>query len=64
MQMIDPSIFRAYDIRGIVDKTLTDGGVLLIGKALGSLVLEQQEHHIIIARDGRASGLRFAKILA
>ena len=33
----DPSIFKAYDMRGIVDRTLTDAAVRAIGSALGSL---------------------------
>jgi phosphomannomutase len=35
------SIFKAYDIRGIVDQTLTEEGVLAIGQALG-LLMDQQ----------------------
>jgi phosphomannomutase/phosphoglucomutase len=58
------SIFRAYDIRGIVDETLTEPGVFLIGKALGTLVLEQNETAITIARDGRFSGARLAQALS
>ncbi|HLB42702.1 MAG TPA: phosphomannomutase/phosphoglucomutase [Gammaproteobacteria bacterium] len=63
MHILDTSIFRAYDIRGVVGKTLTEDGVFLIGKALGSLVLEQHEHHMIIARDGRLSGVALTKVL-
>jgi phosphomannomutase / phosphoglucomutase len=58
------SIFRAYDIRGIVDKTLTEDNVYLIGKGFGSLVLEQGEETAVIARDGRLSGPRFAYALS
>ena len=49
-------IFKAYDIRGIVDKTLTPSTVELIGRALGSEALEAGESCIIIGRDGRLSG--------
>jgi phosphomannomutase / phosphoglucomutase len=52
---MDRSIFRTYDIRGIVGKTLTEEGVFLIGKAVGSLALEQGETDVAIARDGRLS---------
>lgn len=55
-QQLDPSIFRAYDIRGIVGESLTPESVFLIGKGLGSLVLEGGENEIAIARDGRLSG--------
>ncbi len=50
------TIFRAYDIRGIVGQTLTEDTVFLIGQALGSLVREQREDEICVARDGRLSG--------
>ncbi|OGT43122.1 MAG: phosphoglucomutase [Gammaproteobacteria bacterium RIFCSPHIGHO2_12_FULL_37_34] len=63
MQTIDPSIFRAYDIRGMVGKTLTENHVFLIGKVLGSLVCEQNEHHMLLARDGRLSGPALAQSL-
>ena len=35
---IDASIFKAYDIRGIVGTSLTIEGVRLIGKAIGTHV--------------------------
>ncbi|MBV1883524.1 MAG: phosphomannomutase/phosphoglucomutase [Pseudomonadales bacterium] len=50
------SIFRAYDIRGIVGETLTTDLVYLIGKAIGSEALAQGESSIAVARDGRLSG--------
>ena len=61
---VDPSIFRAYDIRGVVGKTLSEETVLLIGKAIGSLAREQKITQIIIARDGRFSGSLLSKALA
>src|SRR5579871_2699877 len=63
IQALDPSIFRTYDIRGIVDKTLNEGDVFLIGKAIASLVREQGEDQVAIARDGRYSSPRLAKVL-
>ncbi|OGT54206.1 MAG: phosphoglucomutase [Gammaproteobacteria bacterium RIFCSPHIGHO2_12_FULL_42_10] len=53
---LSPSIFRAYDIRGIVGQTLSAKIVFSIGKALGSFVREQSIKKICIARDGRLSG--------
>ena len=60
---IHASIFRAYDIRGIVGKTLTEESVFLIGKAIGSYAREQGENQITIARDGRLSGPLLSKAL-
>lgn len=56
-------IFRAYDIRGIVDETLTSDIVLSIGKAIGSEVLSQGESSIAVARDGRISGPELSQAL-
>ncbi|MGO2132202.1 MAG: phosphomannomutase/phosphoglucomutase [Halomonas sp.] len=57
------SIFRAYDIRGIVDDTLTDTGVEGIGRAIGSAALARGESRIVVARDGRLSGPRMLAAL-
>src|SRR3990167_1732684 len=64
MQIIDQSIFRAYDIRGIACVTLTEETVMLIGKAIGSLALEQNVNQIVIARDGRFSGPLLSRALS
>lgn len=61
---INPEIFRAYDIRGIVDKTLTESAVYNIGRALGTKVLALGGTKIVIGRDGRLSGERLAQQLA
>jgi phosphomannomutase/phosphoglucomutase len=55
-QEITPTIFRTYDIRGIVGKTLREEDVYLIGKAIGSLVRDRGDHQIAVGRDGRISG--------
>ncbi len=53
---ITDSIFKAYDIRGIVDETLTTDMVHAIGKALGSEAVRLKQKTIAVARDGRLSG--------
>ena len=53
---IDPSIFKAYDIRGIVDDTLTESSIYQIGLAVGSEAFDRQEQQIFVGRDGRLSG--------
>jgi phosphomannomutase/phosphoglucomutase len=57
-------IFRAYDIRGIVGKTLTPEIVRLIGRAIGTLGLERGAHRFALARDGRLSGPDLVAALA
>jgi phosphomannomutase/phosphoglucomutase len=60
---IDPTIFRAYDIRGIVDKNLTPDVVKIIGQAIGTEAQRRGEATVIIARDGRLSGPQLSQAL-
>ena len=60
---ISASIFRAYDIRGIVDDTLTEEGVELIGRAIGAEAASRGESTVVVARDGRHSGQRLQAAL-
>ena len=62
-QDISPTIFRAYDIRGVVGETLNTDIIYAIGQALGSEALAQGEASIIVARDGRLSGPSLCKAL-
>ena len=59
-----PEIFKAYDIRGIVDKTLTVEAVRAIGHALGSEAVARGQQAIAVGRDGRLSGPELAGALA
>ena len=63
-QILPEEIFKAYDIRGIVDQTLTEDGVTKIGQALGTEALSRNQRSIIIGRDGRLSGPRLIDALA
>ncbi len=49
-------IFRAYDIRGVIGKTLDTGIARLVGQVVGTLVLERNAGPAVVARDGRTSG--------
>lgn len=60
---LSPSIFKAYDIRGIVDQTLTLEAVRVIGQALGSEALRRGQTAIAVGRDGRLSGPSLATAL-
>jgi len=63
MTQLPAEIFKAYDIRGIVDKSLTADVVRKIGHALGSLAVEQDQKAIAVGRDGRLSGPELAGAL-
>lgn len=52
---LDSSIFRAYDIRGVVGESLTEAAVRQIGRAIGTVAALQNEQRVIVARDGRLS---------
>ncbi len=56
MTQPDPSIFRAYDIRGVVGRTLTEETAYLIGRALGTQARERGISSVCVGRDGRLSG--------
>jgi phosphomannomutase/phosphoglucomutase len=60
---IDPTIFKAYDVRGVVDRSLTEEGVRSIGAALGSEAIERGQCEISVGRDGRLSGPRLRDAL-
>ena len=56
-------IFRAYDIRGVVDIDLTEEIVHDIGVALGSEAQDLGEKTVIVGRDGRLSGPKLSAAL-
>jgi len=58
---IDRGIFRAYDVRGVVGKTLDTGVAELLGQAIGSLMQQQGLLDIVVGRDGRLSGPELAE---
>lgn len=60
---VPSTIFRAYDIRGIVDETLTEDTVDLIGQAFGSEARDCGQETVIIAHDGRLSSPRLSTAL-
>ena len=53
---IAPSIFKAYDIRGVVPTTLTEEVASAVGRAFGSAARSQGERVVAVGRDGRLSG--------
>jgi phosphomannomutase / phosphoglucomutase len=61
---LSPSIFKAYDIRGIVGSTLDIGIARRIGQAFGTAARIKGEQTVVIGRDGRLSGPELAAALA
>ena len=61
---LDASIFRAYDIRGIIDKQLNSDTYYLLGKTVAVFLHQRQQKRTLIARDGRLTSELFAAALS
>ncbi|MGE3923824.1 MAG: phosphomannomutase/phosphoglucomutase [Lautropia sp.] len=61
---MDAGLFKAYDIRGIVDRALTEEAAAAIGLVLGARARTAGIASIVVGRDGRLSGPRLAAALA
>jgi phosphomannomutase len=53
---VSASIFKAYDIRGIVPSTLTEAVAEALGRAFGTAARQAGETRVAVGRDGRLSG--------
>ena len=60
---LDPSIFKAYDIRGVTPTTINDDVAFALGKAFGAAALAAKEKVVAVGRDGRLSGPTLAASL-
>jgi len=60
---LNPSIFKAYDVRGIVPATLDENVAEALGRAFGATALQQGEKTVAVGRDGRLSGPALAAAL-
>ncbi len=56
---MNSQIFREYDVRGLVDKDLTDSVVENLGRGLATMVKRAGGTSIVVGRDARLSGQRF-----
>jgi phosphomannomutase / phosphoglucomutase len=57
---LERSIFRAYDIRGVVGTNLDAGIARLIGEVIGTILVEKGLHGIVVGYDGRLSSVNLA----
>ncbi|MBK6008838.1 phosphomannomutase/phosphoglucomutase [Ramlibacter ginsenosidimutans] len=60
---LSPSIFKAYDVRGIVPSTLSEEVAEALGRAFGTLARREGEQAVAVGRDGRLSGPSLAAAL-
>ncbi len=61
--LISTEIFRAYDIRGIINQTLNTDVAYWVGRAIGAESLAHKEPNVAVARDGRLSSPALSKAL-
>ena len=60
---LSPSIFRAYDVRGVVGKTLSPEIVHVLGRAIGSEAHDRAQQSLVVGCDGRLSSPAFVDAL-
>ena len=60
---VNPSIFKAYDIRGVIPSTLTEEVAYRLGHAFGTHAAAHGETVVAVGRDGRLSGPTLSQAL-
>jgi phosphomannomutase/phosphoglucomutase len=61
--MMNPEIFRQYDIRGIAGKDLTEEDVAELGQGIGTYLISQGHRNITVGRDCRTTSDSYSKCL-
>ena len=59
---VNSKVFRAYDVRGVVGKELSDELIEKLGKAIGTKLKRNNLNSLNICRDGRLSGPHVSKL--
>ena len=59
----DNTIFKAYDIRGIVPASLNPDVALALGRSFGTQAMACGQTQVAVGRDGRLSGPALAQAL-
>lgn len=63
MPLVNPDVFRAYDIRGIVDQDFDSHWVHTLGQACGTYFLQQGYSSAVVGRDCRHSSPKYQQDL-
>ena len=63
MTTINPTIFRAYDIRGVVGQELSEAVYYVLGQAAGTLFGRRGSKKIVVGHDARLTSPAFAAAL-
>jgi phosphomannomutase / phosphoglucomutase len=64
LRKMNEQIFREYDIRGVVDRDLTDETVSVLGRSIGTFLRSNNASRVSIGRDSRESSPRFRDLVA
>ena len=62
--MIEESIFREYDIRGIVPEQINEFSIKAIATAIARKCFDERVNELALGRDGRLSGEKILKLLS
>jgi len=62
--MIDESIFREYDIRGIVPEQINEFSIKVIASAIARKCFDERVNDLALGRDGRLSGEKILTLLS
>src|SRR5688572_24859837 len=63
MTTVNSTIFRAYDIRGVVGRDLSEGVYHALGRAAGTYFRRQGRRRIVVGRDARLTSPAYAAAL-
>lgn len=64
MVSCEPTIFRAYDIRGLVDSQLNENTYFTLGVALAQMLKKLNQSQVLLAWDGRLTSVAYSQALA
>jgi len=60
---IDPTVFKAYDIRGINNEQLNNDFALILGKSFGTYLIRKGTKDCLVCRDTRITSEEYQKYL-
>lgn len=60
----DKSILKAYDVRGVVGKTLNEDDAYFIGKGYGTLLKKMNKNSCVVGYDGRHTSKQYANLVS
>lgn len=61
--MMNPHVFREYDVRGVVDKDLNEEFVVNLGRSIGTYALQNKVKTMTVGRDCRLSSDAYHRYL-